>query len=50
MKRASNTAFPECKDGKAPNTKGDAVKFVVYMSTPRSLSTRAKPAGDPGIE
>lgn len=50
MKRASKTAFPECKDGKAPNTNGDAVKFVVYMSKPSSISMRANPAGDPCME
>lgn len=50
MKSASSTAFPECKDGKAPNTNGDAVKFEVYMSMPKSKSMRRSPAGDPAIE
>lgn len=50
MKSASSTAFPECKDGKAPNTNGDAVKFEVYMSMPNSKSMRRSPAGDPSIE
>lgn len=26
MNRASKVAFPECSDGKAPNTRGEAVK------------------------
>ena len=49
MKSASKTAFPECKDGKAPNTNGDAVKFVVYMSMPKSKSILASPAGEPSM-
>jgi len=50
MNSASNTAFPECNDGNAPNTSGDEVNFVVYISKPSNWSTRANPAGDPGIE
>lgn len=36
MKRASRTAFAECKEGKAPKTTGEAVKLEVYMSKPNS--------------
>lgn len=50
MKSISKTAFPECSDGKAPKTKGDAVKFDVYISKPSSKSIRASPAGDPSME
>ena len=50
MKSASVVALPAWRDGKAPNTTGEAVKDDVYMSTPRSLSIAARPAGDPGIE
>lgn len=50
MNRASKTAFPECRDGKAPKTSGEAVKFEVYMSKPSSMSILASPAGDPCME
>ena len=43
-------ALPEWRDGKAPKTRGDAVKVEVYRSTPKSLSMAARPAGEPLIE
>ena len=50
MNRASITALPACRDGKAPNTIGDSVKVEVYSGIPNSLSIAANPAGEPGIE
>ena len=50
MNRASITALPACKEGKAPNTMGDPVKPGVYSAIPKSLSIAANPAGEPGIE
>lgn len=47
MNNASIVAHPECRDGNAPNTIGDAVKVEVYMSKPKSLSIAANPAGEP---
>jgi hypothetical protein len=49
MKSASMVAFAECREGKAPNTTGDAVNPEVYISKPNSLSMAARPAGEPGI-
>ena len=49
MNNASSTALAACKDGNAPNGSGDWVKLVVYMSNPKILSIRARPAGDPGM-
>jgi hypothetical protein len=50
MNIASMVALAACSDGNAPKTRGDAVKLEVYMSTPRSLSMAARPAGEPGTE
>ena len=50
MNRASITALPACRDGKAPNTIGDPVKVGVYRAIPNSLSIAANPAGEPCIE
>lgn len=50
MNRASITALPACKEGKAPNTMGDPVKPGVYSAIPNSSSIAANPAGEPGIE
>ncbi len=47
-KRASRVASAACRLGKAPKGTGAVVKLVVYMSTPSSLSTLARPAGEPG--
>lgn len=49
MNSASRVAFAACREGKAPKGIGAVVKLVVYMSTPNSLSTRAKPAGEPDM-
>jgi len=49
MKRASMVADPECREGKAPNTTGEAVKVEVYKSMLNSLSIAARPAGEPGM-
>lgn len=49
MNKASRVALAEWREGKAPKGMGAVVKEVVYMSTPKSLSTRARPAGDPGM-
>lgn len=49
MKSASRVALAECSEGNAPKGIGAVVKLVVYISNPNSLSTRAKPAGDPCI-
>lgn len=43
-------AHPECSEGKAPKTIGEAVKVEVYRSMPNSLSIAARPAGEPCIE
>ena len=50
MKRASVVEQPAWSEGKAPKTTGEAVKVEVYRSTPKSLSIRARPAGEPGTE
>lgn len=50
MNRASIVAQPECREGNAPNTMGDAWKVEVYRSRPKSLSIAARPAGLPMIE
>ena len=50
MNNASIVALPECSDGKAPKTMGEAVKVEVYRSKPRILSIAASPAGEPGTE
>ncbi len=43
--RASITAEPECRDGKAPNTTGEAVKVEVYRSDVEELVDRARTGG-----
>jgi hypothetical protein len=43
-------AHPECSEGKAPKTMGEAVKVEVYRSIPKSLSIAARPAGEPCME
>jgi hypothetical protein len=40
MKSASIVAEPECRDGKAPNTTGEAVKVEVYRSMLKSGRAR----------
>ena len=50
MNKASSVDVAAWRDGKAPNTMGDAVKPGVYMSKPSSASIRARPAGEPFIE
>ena len=50
MKIASVFEQPACSEGNAPKTMGDTVKVEVYRSMPKSLSIRASPAGEPGIE
>ena len=50
MNRASMVAHPECSEGKAPKTMGEAVKVEVYKSMPNNLSMAARPAGEPCIE
>ena len=47
MNKASITALPACKEGKAPKTIGDAVNPGVYSGIPNNLSIAAKPAGEP---
>lgn len=49
MNSASSTALAAWRDGKAPNGSGEAVKLLVYKSIPKISSTRARPAGDPGM-
>jgi hypothetical protein len=50
MNNVSRVAHPECREGKAPNTTGEAWKAEVYMSKPRILSIAFKPAASPWIE
>lgn len=50
MNKASSVAVAACRDGKAPNTIGEAVNPDVYKSMPRNASMRARPAGEPFIE
>jgi hypothetical protein len=50
MNKASMVAHPECSEGKAPKTMGEAVKVEVYRSIPKSLSIAARPAGEPCME
>jgi hypothetical protein len=50
MNRASNVAQPECREGKAPKTMGEARNIDVYISTPKILSMAFNPAASPAIE
>ena len=47
MNKASITALPACKEGKAPKTMGDPVNPGVYSGIPNNSSIAAKPAGEP---
>ena len=47
MNKASITALPACKEGKAPKTMGEPVNPGVYSGIPNNSSIAAKPAGEP---
>jgi hypothetical protein len=50
MNKVSRVAHPECNEGKAPNTTGEAWNAEVNMSIPKSLSMAFNPAASPAIE